>query len=168
VAVDSVLEQTYRYFEIIVCDDGSTDDSREILARYASAEPRVKVICRENGGQCAAMNDSYKQSRGEIISLLDSDDIFVPQKLERVVQKFRSGLNVSNFVEVIDSAGKSVRTITFGEEGYLGPTIYRLRKKESHTALLGLVLLSLGAARDCSAARNEFVFPRMLRLSGLP
>jgi glycosyltransferase involved in cell wall biosynthesis len=87
-ALQSVLEQDYPAdrFEIVVVDDASTDDSREVLKRFA---PRVRAVLRgENGGQAAAFNDGFKAASGEIIGLLDSDDWWAPTKLTRVVERF--------------------------------------------------------------------------------
>jgi glycosyltransferase involved in cell wall biosynthesis len=140
-ALDSVLNQTYRNLEIIVCDDGSTDDSRQLLAEYGRANSRIKVRYRKNGGQPAAMNDAFLHSQGEIVCLLDADDLFEPTKLEKVIEKFRSDASlgiVGNSVKVIDAEGRLIRTIDYNEEGYLGPSIYRLRKKNITPPCSGL------------------------------
>ena len=141
IAIDSVLRQTYTNFEIVVCDDGSTDNSDELLVNYARSDSRVKVTYRSNGGQPAAMNEAYRHSSGEVICLLDADDVFEPQKLAKVVEKFRSDQDigiVGNSVKVIDGNGDLIRTITYQEEGYLGPSIYRLRKKNITPPCSGL------------------------------
>jgi glycosyltransferase involved in cell wall biosynthesis len=140
-ALDSVLNQTYKNFEIVVCDDGSTDCSRQLLTEYGRADQRIIVRYRENGGQPAAMNDAFRHSRGEIVCLLDADDLFEPTKLERVIEKFRADTSlgiVGNSVKVIDGEGRLIRTINYDEEGYLGPSIYRLRKKNITPPCSGL------------------------------
>lgn len=140
-ALDSVLNQTYTNFEIVVCDDGSTDNSRQLLAEYAQSDSRVKVTYRSNGGQPAAMNDAFRHSTGDVVCLLDADDLFDPQKLEKVIEKFRSdgyiGI-VGNTVRVIDGNGGLIRIISYDEEGYLGPSIYRLRGKNITPPCSGL------------------------------
>lgn len=83
-AVDSVLGQTYKNFELIAVDDGSKDDSPDILNSYSDA--RMRVICQVNGGQASAWNNAYRVSRGELIFFLDSDDWWEPTKLELVVR----------------------------------------------------------------------------------
>lgn len=85
-AIDSALNQTYRNLEVIVVDDGSTDDSREIIASYGD---RIIPVVKENGGQASAFNAGFAASRGEIICLLDSDDSFDPCKVESVVPHCR-------------------------------------------------------------------------------
>jgi len=84
--IDSVLAQTYRPLEIIAVDDGSTDDSREILQQYRD---RCRLIFQENAGQAAGMNAGVAAATGEFIAMLDSDDVWLPHKLERVIPIFR-------------------------------------------------------------------------------
>lgn len=84
-AIDSALNQTYDHFEVIVVDDGSTDNSREIIASYGE---RIVPILKENGGQASAFNAGFAASRGDIICFLDADDMFLPDKLQEVVEGF--------------------------------------------------------------------------------
>jgi hypothetical protein len=88
-AIESILNQTYQNFEITVCDDGSTDDSREVVKRYGERDPRVKLVVKANGGYCSAYNAAYAASKGEVVCLLDSDDTFLAQKVGEVVRAFR-------------------------------------------------------------------------------
>jgi hypothetical protein len=85
-AIDSALWQTYDNFEVIVVDDGSTDGSREIIRRYSD---RIVEVLKENGGQASAFNAGFEASRGEILCFLDADDIFLPEKLGRIVGIFQ-------------------------------------------------------------------------------
>lgn len=87
-ALESASRQTYRNLEIIICDDGSTDSSLEVLAAYEQQDSRIKVVRRSNGGQSLALNAAYCQSTGEIICLLDADDVFHPHKVRLVVDAF--------------------------------------------------------------------------------
>src|SRR5438128_3684635 len=79
-AIDSVLAQTYKDYEIIVIDDGSTDDTRESLRPYMA---RIRYFYQENCGESAARNKGIQVARGKWISMLDSDDVWLPTKLER-------------------------------------------------------------------------------------
>lgn len=79
-AVDSVLNQTYRNFEVIVVDDGSTDGTSEILKK--KYDQKIRYFYKENGGCASARNYGIKFARGEYIAFLDSDDKYLPDKLE--------------------------------------------------------------------------------------
>ncbi len=87
-SISSVLNQTYSNFELIVCDDGSTDNSLEIIKRYINKDNRIKLIKKENAGIAAALNDIHKVSKGQIICFLDSDDYFSETKIEKVANDF--------------------------------------------------------------------------------
>ena len=84
-AIESCLRQTYDKLEIIICDDGSTDGSPRILERYRSLDTRVRVLYQANGGQSLAMNTALQKSTGDVICLLDADDVFMPDKVQRVI-----------------------------------------------------------------------------------
>ncbi len=130
-AIESVLAQTYTSFELIVCDDGSTDNSSEVIASYVQRDERVKLICTANSGQGSAWNTAWSQSKGEIICTLDADDTFRPDKLERVVRHFAehpsSGLAIHPLM-VIDQFGQAIMRIPFMtgfEEGWIAERVMR-------------------------------------------
>lgn len=81
-AVESALIQTYQDFELIVVDDGSTDDTKQVLADYAG---RLQYIYQPNQGRSAARNRGIELAQGEYIAFLDSDDLWLPNKLSRQV-----------------------------------------------------------------------------------
>ena len=83
-AVNSCINQTYKNIEIIVIDDGSTDNTKEVLNRYSSDE-RFKYIYQENQERSAARNHGLDVSKGEYIQFLDSDDEIYPTKIEKQV-----------------------------------------------------------------------------------
>lgn len=85
-AIDSALGQTWKNIEVIVVDDGSTDESREVLKKYTG---QIRTILKENGGQASAFNVGIAEARGEIICFLDSDDFWKPEKVKRVVEKYK-------------------------------------------------------------------------------
>jgi len=88
-AIESALAQTYPALDLIVVDDGSSDDSREIIARYRD---RVRVVLKQNGGQASALNAGFAASRGEVVLFLDADDTLAPRALEKVVASWNPGV----------------------------------------------------------------------------
>lgn len=84
-AIESVLNQTYKNYELIIVDDGSTDNSKEIIMKYAEEYPQIRTIYKENGGQTSAFNAGFEIAKGNIIAFLDSDDYWYPNKLEKIV-----------------------------------------------------------------------------------
>lgn len=84
-AIESVLQQTYRDFELILIDDGATDGSAEICDHYAAQDSRIVLIHEENGGICKARNVGLKRARGKYIAFCDHDDLYMPQYLEKAM-----------------------------------------------------------------------------------
>ena len=86
-AIESVVNQTYKNIEIIVINDGSTDNTEEIAKKWQKRDERVRYLKhKENKGPSAARNTGIKNSRGEYIAFLDDDDEWLPEKLERVIE----------------------------------------------------------------------------------
>jgi glycosyltransferase involved in cell wall biosynthesis len=83
-AIESALSQSYPLWELIIVDDGSTDETMQIIGKYAN--PQVKIFHQENGGEASARNTALKQINGEFLSFLDSDDIYLPDHLEKTVK----------------------------------------------------------------------------------
>lgn len=84
-AVDSILSQTFRDFELILLDDGSTDGSGGILADRAGRDPRVRVLRQENRGLIATLNRGCAEAAGRYVARMDADDVSFPDRLERQV-----------------------------------------------------------------------------------
>ena len=80
--VESVLSQTYKNIEIIVVDDGSTDNTKDLLKPYVG---KIQYIHKDNGGACSARNVGIRKSTGEYICLIDCDDTYLPKKIEKSV-----------------------------------------------------------------------------------
>ncbi len=107
--IDSVIAQEYPRIEIIVVDDGSTDESPSIIRSYGD---RVKAILKPNGGQGSACNLGFAASRGDLVLFLDSDDWYYPHAVARVVEAARSGAVLIQFrLDVVDEAGTRVGQI---------------------------------------------------------
>ena len=83
-AIDSALAQTHPETEVVVVDDGSTDDSREIIASYGAD---VVSVLKDNGGQASAFNAGSQASRGEVVVFLDADDVLLPDAVSQAVAR---------------------------------------------------------------------------------
>lgn len=90
--IESIQSQTYQNWELLITDDCSTDNSIEIINKYASQDSRIKLFQLEkNSGAGVARNNSIKESQGRYIAFCDSDDIWLPEKLERQVSLLYNG-----------------------------------------------------------------------------
>lgn len=99
-AVESALGQTYPNCEVIVVDDGSTDDSRALLEKYRG---RAVLVLKNNGGQASALNAGMQAATGEMIAFLDSDDELFPYAIEKAMDGWHSGVVKVQFpLEVLD------------------------------------------------------------------
>lgn len=111
-AIDSVLAQTYRAFEIIVIDDGSSDSTPELLRAYGN---RVRGIRQDNAGVYAARNRGVRAAHGRYIAFLDADDIWLPAKLERqidILDKQPAFPVVHTDAALIDAEGRLLKAAT--------------------------------------------------------
>ncbi len=110
-AIVSALNQTYRHYEIIVVDDGSQDDTGKMIQAAFGGNPKVRYIQQENRGVSAARNRALSEARGEFIAFLDSDDSWLPGKLELQVACLRflpeAGM-IWTDMEAVDGQGKTL------------------------------------------------------------
>lgn len=81
-AVNSILNQTFKDFELIIINDGSTDKSSDIINNLVEKDPRIRLISRENKGLVYSLNEGIEQARGEFIARMDADDICLPRRFE--------------------------------------------------------------------------------------
>jgi glycosyltransferase involved in cell wall biosynthesis len=128
-AIESALQQTYDKLEIVICDDGSTDCSPRILERYRSLDRRISVIHQANRGQSGALNSAFYKSTGDIVCLLDADDLFMPDKVRWVVEAFGAapdaGLAVNRML-IVDKNRKCLAEIPLLSHlatGWQGPSL---------------------------------------------
>lgn len=132
-AIDSVLAQDFRDFEVIVVNDGSTDDTAAVLAGYGDA---VRVVSQANGGMSSARNAGIRAARGELIAFLDSDDWWLPGKLRRQVELMREAPEVgfcSAAARVEDPQGRLVNL--WACEAWVGP--FLVQRFQSHGGIAG-------------------------------
>ena len=122
-ALSSLKAQTYKHFEAIICDDGSTDTSVDKVQAYCRHDPRFRLYRQPNGGAASALNHAYGKCTGEIVLLLDADDTYSSKKLERIVDYMKKhpacGFLQHNML-IVDNEGTSIRTLgRSGESGWL-------------------------------------------------
>ena len=119
--LQSVCEQTYTDIEIIVVNDGSTDDSAAVAASYP--DTRIRIINKENGGVCSARNRGIQEAKGDYVALLDGDDQWDKEYLAEQVMMIHDFPEAAmwgiNFAEVRN--GQLIRTLATGlPDGYRG------------------------------------------------
>jgi teichuronic acid biosynthesis glycosyltransferase TuaG len=85
--IDSVIKQTYKNWEMLIADDCSLDGTVEVVARAAKTDPRIRLLCcQRNGGPAEARNMALSHAKGRWIAFLDSDDIWMPTKLQETIE----------------------------------------------------------------------------------
>jgi teichuronic acid biosynthesis glycosyltransferase TuaG len=113
--IESVIAQDYPHWEMLIVDDRSPDDTGDVVARYASLDPRVKLIRQaQNGGAAHARNTALEASRGRFVAFLDSDDVWLPGKLSRQLSFMRemgAGLTFTAFRRITDDGTRTGRLI---------------------------------------------------------
>ncbi len=111
-ALDSLLNQTYQNFEVVIIDDGSTDNTKEIVYEYVNKHPNLfRYYYQSNRGCVSARNSAIKKARGEYIAVLDADDIYLSSKLTKQVNFLDTHPEValiSSDIEFIDADGRSL------------------------------------------------------------
>ncbi len=127
--IESVLAQTHAVAEIIVVDDGSTDDTEAVVGRFGD---RVVYIRQENGGVSAARNNGVQNSSGDIVAFLDADDTWQPDKIEKQILKFDQdaeiGLVHCGMREFEGTTGETIEIHLEGAEGWVADNILLWQK----------------------------------------
>jgi len=131
--VKSILNQTYRNLEIILVDDGSTDNCPAMCDEYARQDARITVIHKENGGLSSARNAGMEIANGEYIGFVDSDDWIAPEMYEVLLEGF-----IKNKHAGITCVGR----VFVDEQGRFGPSSYDELKNRSLTASEWVYLMS--------------------------
>jgi hypothetical protein len=106
-AIDSALAQTHPNVHVVVVDDGSTDDSREIISGYGD---RVETVLKEQGGQASAINAGFERCKGDVVLFLDADDRLHPEAAARVAAAFAADERLAKVqfrTEIIDADGNA-------------------------------------------------------------
>jgi chondroitin synthase len=121
-SIQSALEQSVKDLEVVICDDGSTDKSLELIQKYYSKNNRVKVISQKNGGIGAASNTAVKNCKGYYIGQLDADDVLMSDAVEKCLHEMEKDSSLSlvyGTTEYIDQKSK------FISDGWNWPTFSR-------------------------------------------
>lgn len=123
--VDSILAQSYRHIEVVVIDDGSTDNTIEILGKYGDS---VRILCQENAGTPVARDAGVRAARGELIALMDHDDLWEASKIEKQVDAMlhneKAVLSYCDF-RTIDGAGREIESPSNGLESVRSGNVFR-------------------------------------------
>ena len=114
-AIDSILSQTFRDFEFLIIDDGSTDNTLFILNEYARRDSRIKLVTRPNKGLTYTLNEGIFLARGEFLARMDADDICLPQRFEKQLAYLRQHpecVLVGSRVQLMDPEGLPLREMS--------------------------------------------------------
>ena len=172
-AIESVLAQTYRDFELIVVDDGSTDRTGEIAASYGDP---VRCFRQANGGMAASRNRGIPEARGDYLAFLDADDRFPPAKLEQQLAAFESdpGLDVvyghvTEFLSPdLDEAARALLRAPEHDVPWPTPNLMLVKRESFLRVGLFSTDLKVGIGVDWHARANELglrsVVPPILAL----
>ena len=126
--LQSVLDQTYKNFEILIIDDGSSDHSMEICQQFV--DPRIKIISQANSGVAAARNHGIRLAQGEYIAFLDADDLWLSTKIEKHVKHLENSTAVGisySYSTLIDAADKPLGLYQLPQTHDITPINFLLR-----------------------------------------
>jgi glycosyltransferase involved in cell wall biosynthesis len=127
-AIESACAQTHPGVHVVVVDDGSTDSSREVLGEF---EDRVEVVLKEQGGQASALNAGLERCRGDVLLVLDADDLLEPQAAERVAAALAARPELAKVqfpMAIVDAEGKPTGAVKPG--GHLRAPVGDQRRAE--------------------------------------
>lgn len=160
-ALDSILNQTYDDFEVIAINDGSSDNSLEILNSYAKRDNRVRVISQKNHGLVYTLNHGISLANGEYIARMDGDDISLPRRFELQVKELKANKEVvlaAGIFEVINEYSEFVRLdVTPVKDADIKRTLH-LYNPLAHGSVMFRkeVFLRIGGYRDDVGPTEDF------------
>lgn len=152
-AIKSVMAQGYSNWELIVVDDGSTDETEQLVKQYAKKEKRIKYLYQENAERSVARNNGIKNAKGNFICFLDSDDYYHTTHLENFVDLITN----KGFEDALYFSGVSVNKFSQGEQKYYTSVQNKIEF---------ILLNSLGTPRACVSKNcfNNNLFDRNIRI----
>ncbi|MBN7820221.1 glycosyltransferase family 2 protein [Bowmanella yangjiangensis] len=114
--VKSVQQQTLNNFEIIIVDDGSSDNTKDVVEKLCESDSRITYVYQDNGGGSKARNTGIKIAKGKYIAFLDSDDVFLSHHLEQALPVLESKENVCTYAQVVVDRGDGLTFLKPGRE----------------------------------------------------
>jgi len=139
-AISSVLNQTYTDFEFIIVDDGSADNTLELIKKFATFDPRIVVITKPNSGLSDSLNVGIKMARGKWIARIDADDMCESTRLEKQIELASTNLNlvfIGSGLTIIDDVGNKLNTYSYPtSQTALLKHLRSARKFPPHTSAL--------------------------------
>ena len=111
-SIESILSQSFGNFEFILIDDGSTDDTLDIIRRYAARDKRIRVVTKENSGLQKSLNLGLSLAKGDWIARFDADDVALPDRLERqwqFIKRHRDIILLGGGCLEIDKSGRHIK-----------------------------------------------------------
>jgi len=137
-SIESVLHQTFKDFEFIIVDDGSTDNSLEIIERYKAQDSRIIIISKSNTGLADSLNQGIKKARGEWTARLDADDICETTRLEKQIERGRSNSNlvfIGSGLSIINEVGAKRAIYNYpSKHKFLLRNLITVRKFPAHSS----------------------------------
>lgn len=175
--IRSILSQTFSDFELIIVDDGSTDESMEVVEQFA--DPRIKVLRQENGGPGSARNMGIKYSLGDMCAFLDGDDEWLPYYLEESLELLEEDASVGAVVSGYIEYPAEISTEAYWSKRGISNSVVRITPTHLPTQLVSLlaymscwstiarkrVLLHWGGFYDrdkCRYAEDSFLWLKVL------
>ena len=141
-SIKSVLSQSYPYWELIIVDDGSTDKTKDIVQSFVAKDTRIKYLWQPNGKQAKARNTGIEHASGEWIAFLDSDDLWMPSKLEQQLLSIKN-----NDADVIFTNGyilceedQQLKPYDSLLGTFYGFDLYKILFKHNYIAVLSVML----------------------------
>jgi glycosyltransferase involved in cell wall biosynthesis len=164
-AIDSALNQTYSNIEVIVVDDGSTDNSHDIIKSYGN---KIIPVLKKNGGQASAFNTGFAVSKGDIICFLDSDDLFQAEKAAEIVKTFVENSDIGwcfhNLEFFGDQPEKMIQQSSTGSSGKYDMRPY-MKQGKLKGKLPGGGLATSGLCFSRSLLQRILPLPEVIRIT---
>jgi hypothetical protein len=155
-AIESIVRQTMSDLELIVVDDGSTDDTAAVLRGFALKDQRIKIHTHGTRGLAACLNEGVNQARAPLVARLDADDLAEPDRLARQVGFLSQHQHVATLggaIELIDAEARSLGRVRFPTQNSVIRKTLRLKNCIAHSA----VVVRTAAVRGVGGYREAFL-----------